>query len=122
MIEQVHRTTETIQRATREWLEEVVIGMNLCPYANASLPGLRIVVSTAPTVDALMVEIEKESRHLVAQDPEEPATTLVVLPTYMHDISYDQFMEDLVTKAYTWDVTYGEVQIVPSLPEYPQTS
>ena len=32
-----------MQRATREWLEQVVMGMNLCPFARASLPGLRIV-------------------------------------------------------------------------------
>jgi len=34
-----------VERDTRVWLERVVMGMSLCPFARASMPGLRVHVT-----------------------------------------------------------------------------
>lgn len=67
---------QQMQRATQLWLEKFVIGMNLCPFAQASLPGLQIIVSAATTLDELMEEVVAELQHLSAKDPAVPATSL----------------------------------------------
>ena len=34
-----------MERDTRVWLERMVMGMSLCPFARASMPGLRVHVT-----------------------------------------------------------------------------
>jgi hypothetical protein len=42
-----------VEKDTREWLERVVTGLNLCPFARAALPGTKVLVTTATTMEEL---------------------------------------------------------------------
>jgi uncharacterized protein len=102
-------TTEDVRVATMRWLDDVVIGENLCPFARAprSTPGaIRCVVAEATTIDALFETFREEATALAgtytaadekyvdeeeeeeeaspgasdAKSLSEPSTTLVVTP------------------------------------------
>ena len=49
-------TDEDVEAATRKWLDETVIGLNLCPFARAprNQGGVAIKVSRATTPDDLL--------------------------------------------------------------------
>ena len=67
---------------TRDWVERVVIGLNLCPFAPApALKGLiRYATSDAETQEALLADLSTELQRLVASPPEELETTLLIHP------------------------------------------
>ena len=64
---------------TASWLDEFVIGHNLCPFAKAQREHTKIVVNTACHQDALKL-VASELSSLRAIAPAEPGTTLIVLP------------------------------------------
>jgi uncharacterized protein len=74
-------------RATRDWLERAVIGLNLCPFAKAvhAKGRIRFAVTGAATADELLAALEDELRSLVQADPERTDTTLLIHPHAMPD-------------------------------------
>jgi hypothetical protein len=72
---------------TRHWLEQAVIGLNLCPFAKAvhAKEQIRWVLSEARTPTALLAELVAELRLLAAADPDTLDTTLVVHPQVLQD-------------------------------------
>eukprot|EP01065_Artemidia_motanka_P042002 TRINITY_DN5546_c0_g1_i2.p1 TRINITY_DN5546_c0_g1~~TRINITY_DN5546_c0_g1_i2.p1 ORF type:complete len:208 (+),score=59.13 TRINITY_DN5546_c0_g1_i2:47-625(+) len=78
-----------IERATLRWLDTVVIGQKLCPFASpfrspvgAPAKPLRVHVSTAPNTQALIGEVGEEAAALAdGTAPGRAETTLIVLPT-----------------------------------------
>jgi hypothetical protein len=81
---------------TREWVERVVIGLNLCPFAPApALKGLiRYVTSEAETREALLEDLATELQRLVASPPEEIETTLLIHPRVLQDFhDFNDFLE-----------------------------
>ena len=86
---------------TRAWVERVVIGLKLCPFAPApALKGLiRYATSEVETREALLEDLATELQHLVASPPEEVETTLLVHPQVLQDFhDFNDFLEigDLV--------------------------
>jgi len=82
--------------ATREWVDKAVIGLNLCPFAKSvQIKGqVRYVLSEATTPDALLVDLDRELRHLAAVDPETTDTTLLVHPLVLQDfLDFNDFLE-----------------------------
>ena len=100
-------TEEDVEVATRKWLDETVIGLNLCPFARAPRArpgGIAIRVSRARDPDDLFAEFTAEAKRLAetytdadaaygeededgdaddastADDLSEPETTLLVAP------------------------------------------
>lgn len=69
------------------WLDTVVIGVELCPFAAAVRRHTRVVVCQAD--DGLSMLLA-EAAELAAASAEQPATTLVVLPGLASD--FDAFM------------------------------
>jgi len=65
-------TPDEIIAATRAWLEEAVIGLNLCPFAKAVhvKNQIRYVVSNAKTREALAADLQRELQFLDETDPE----------------------------------------------------
>jgi hypothetical protein len=106
--------------ATRRWLERAVIGLNLCPFAkHVHVKGqVRYVVSGAQTSDALLDDLEREMRVLVAAKAEKVDTTLLILP-YMLD-SFADFANflDLVEIAVKIQGLVGVVQVASFHPQY----
>jgi hypothetical protein len=88
-------TAEEYIAATRHWLEKAVIGLNLCPFAKAVhvKDQIRYVVSEAETPEALLAELTAELRALVAADPEETETTVVIHPRVLTNfLDYNDFL------------------------------
>lgn len=83
--------------STQRWLERAVIGLNLCPFANAEhVHGrIRYVVSEATRSDELLLTLEQEIEFLLAQDPAKTETTLLIVPQMLADfLDYNDFLDD----------------------------
>lgn len=88
-------TDEEILAATRFWLEKAVVGLDLCPFAKAVYvkDQIRYVVSRAESPDALIADLTAELRALVAADPQETDTTLLIHPHVLEDfLEYNEFL------------------------------
>jgi hypothetical protein len=105
---------------TRHWLEQAVIGLNLCPFAKAvhSRGQIRWVESTAADVNALMADLVHELQLLAAADPLAIDTTLLVHPQVLGDfLDYNDFL-DLADAALEELGLIGELQIASFHPHY----
>ena len=74
---------ETLVREdVQHWLEQAVIGLNLCPFAKAVVvhDRLRVRVSDARDPARLLQELEAELRWLASTPLEQVETTLLVAP------------------------------------------
>jgi hypothetical protein len=78
---------DAVVAATRHWLTEAVIGLNLCPFAKAvHVKGqIRYAVSEADDLEAVLTALEAELQALVAADPAAVDTTLLILPRAFAD-------------------------------------
>ena len=89
-------TDEVIIAATRHWLENAVIGLNLCPFAKAVYfkNQVRLVVSHARHADDLLEELDRELDLLAAVPADEIDTTLLIVPTLFADfLDFNDFLE-----------------------------
>jgi hypothetical protein len=112
--------TNAIIAATQEWLEKAVIGLNLCPFAKAVhvKKQIRYVVSTAQDSDALHAELLSELQFLVAADPEQVDTTLLIHPQVLSDfLDYNDFLDVADAALEELDLA-GSIQIASFHPDY----
>ena len=82
-----------IIEATRRWLETVVVGLNLCPFANRELVNnrVRFTVTTANSEQQLLKALENELGRLTRDDSVE--TTLLIHPQVLADfLDYNEFL------------------------------
>ena len=105
---------------TRAWVDRVVIGLKLCPFAPApALKGsIRYVMSAAETPEALLEDLAAESQRLVASPPEELETTVLIHPRVLQDFhDFNDFLEvaDEVLRVLGLE---GELQIASFHPQY----
>lgn len=81
---------------TQAWIESVVIGLNLCPFAKAvHVRGhVRSVVSDAGDELGLLAALSDELDHLAQADPAALDTTLLIHPHVLGDFdAYNQFLD-----------------------------
>jgi len=106
--------------ATRHWLEEAVIGLNLCPFAKGvHVKGqVRYVVSDAHDEEALLADLEHELHALLAAAPEEVDTTLLIHPGVLG--GFDEFVRflDLVEVVLNMQRLQGVLQVASFHPDY----
>lgn len=105
---------------TRAWVERVVIGLKLCPFAPApALKGLvRYATSEANNPEALLEDLAMELQHLVASPPEEVETTLLIHPQVLQDFhDFNDFLEVADEALRMWGLE-GEIQIASFHPQY----
>jgi hypothetical protein len=78
---------DAVVAATRHWLTEVVIGLNLCPFAKAvHVKGqIRYAVSDAVDMEGVLADLETELQTLVAANPDAVDTTLLIVPQALSD-------------------------------------
>ena len=77
------------------WIEKAVIGLNLCPFAKSVYVKnqVRIVVSHARNLDALLDDLDRELDLLQSTPAEQIDTTLLVHPTLFPDFFvFNDFM------------------------------
>jgi hypothetical protein len=111
---------EDVIAATREWLEKVVIGLNLCPFAKAVYVKnqVRFVVSTARSLDGWLEDLDRELDFLAAADPELVDTTLLIHPTLLPDfLDFNDFTQ-LAEAAVDEHGLEGVIQIASFHPRF----
>jgi hypothetical protein len=84
---------DRIVRSVRRWVETVVVGLNLCPFAKRELVKnrVRFVVTEATNEDQLLVALEAELDLLSSEASVE--TTLLIHPGVLQNFyAYNQFL------------------------------
>lgn len=111
---------DPIITATRQWLEKAVIGLNLCPFAKAVYlkNQVRFVVSSAPHLDGLLEDLDRELDFLAAADPEQVDTTLLIHPTLLPDfLDFNDFLQ-IAEAAVDEHQVEGVIQIASFHPQF----
>jgi hypothetical protein len=101
-------------------LERSVIGLNLCPFAEAvySSGRVRFCVSEERSAAALLGELRVELQSLNAADPRDLETTLLIHPWVLTDfIEYNDFLEACDATLVDLDLE-GEIQVASFHPQY----
>ncbi|UTA47848.1 DUF1415 domain-containing protein [Simiduia sp. 21SJ11W-1] len=77
--------------ATEQWLHDVVIGLNLCPFARkpARKGAIRYAVASATDDETLMAELLHECQLLDEQPADALETTLLIVPGHLQ--SFEDF-------------------------------
>lgn len=89
------QTNEEQIRVVRQWVEDVVVELNLCPFAKRELIAdrVRFVVTDATSEDELLETLAFELEFLGSTPSIE--TTLVIHPHVLGDFSlYNQFLDN----------------------------
>ena len=109
-----------LETAVQQWLDEVVIGLDLCPFAAAPhrRGQVRIALCQPPDEDRLTDALLAELERLAATDAAELETTLLAIDGLLADfddyLRYVDFAE-LLLHQYGWE---GEFQIASFHPAY----
>lgn len=77
------------------WLNEVVIGLNLCPFSGKPTREnrVRFFVSNATDDEMLLQDLQQEMELLDQKPASEIETTLVIIPHHLYDFfDYNQFL------------------------------
>lgn len=105
---------------TRAWVDQAVIGLNLCPFAKGpQVKGqVRYVLSEARDTEALRADLTAALQHLVATPIETTETTLLVHPWVLGDFfDYNQFLDEAGRLLAELDLD-GVVQVASFHPDY----
>ena len=109
---------DKIIAAVRQWVETLIIGMNLCPFAKRELAKnrVRFIVTGATTDDELMAALQAELEFLDSDPSVE--TTLLIHPRVLQGFDdYNQFLN--FTDRFLAQLRLGGVyQIASFHPDY----
>jgi len=89
----IELNSNEITQSVRQWLESLVIDLNLCPFAKRELvkDRVRFAVTEATAEDELLLALQNELQLL--QDDPSIETTLLIHPQVLQDFSdYNQFL------------------------------
>ncbi|WP_341645566.1 DUF1415 domain-containing protein [Thauera sp. SDU_THAU2] len=103
-----------------QWLDEVVIGLDLCPFAARPRreKRVRIAISHATDEETLLNDLQAELERLSDTPVEELETTLLAIPDMLEDFGdYNDFLDavDLWVEQFGWE---GELQVASFHPQY----
>ncbi|MCH8499250.1 MAG: DUF1415 domain-containing protein [Marinobacter sp.] len=84
---------QVVRRAVERWVEQVVVGLDLCPFARRELVrgAVRFTVSPATGASELLAELHAELQHLCDHPAVE--TTLLIHPNVLTD--FDDYLDFL---------------------------
>ena len=103
---------------TTHWLENVVIGLNLCPFAKKELikDRIRFEVCDSSDEEALLLKLNQELEFIFANDDIE--TSLLILSNILQSFEdYNQFLD--IADALIQQMDFeGEFQIASFHPDY----
>lgn len=82
-----------VVQATRRWVQEFAVGLNLCPFANKELQAgrVRFSVSQADSLEGLLHDLHEELLKLEQDDA--IATTMLIHPDCLQD--FDDYLDGL---------------------------
>ena len=111
---------EVIIAETQSWIEAVVIGLNLCPFAAAPFRQgrIRYAVSRAQTPEALLRDLYEELKAIEAAGPAQVETGFLIHPWALPDLdAHLDFM--LAVDGLLFETGLeGELQVVGFHPDY----
>ncbi|HDM8174407.1 TPA: DUF1415 domain-containing protein [Vibrio harveyi] len=118
--ESTNTDINAITEQVDQWLNDVVIGLNLCPFAAKPQRNkqIKIFVSEASQEEALLEDILLQLIELSNTEPEKLETTLVVVPNMLQDFWDYNFFIDWVEgliKQQDWE---GIFQVATFHPDY----
>lgn len=115
-----NRRTEEVRRRTRTWVDEAVVGLNLCPFASSVIEEgtLRMAVEAASGLDDAVGRTMEEADRLLEHAPDEVRTTLVIFERGLSE--FDQFLEAAARVRGALEVTGADelLQIATFHPDY----
>jgi hypothetical protein len=105
---------------TRRWVETVVLGFNLCPFAHTPhrKNQIRYAVSEGRTAEVVLQDVERELRYLEQVPAGEVETTLLIVPYCLYDfLEYLDVLQDCeaMVEQQGWE---GVFQVASFHPEY----
>ncbi len=109
-----------VETSVRRWLESVVIGLNLCPFAARPFRAgqIRIHVSDCTDELELLTELQLELARLDETPVTELETTLIAIPRMLEDfLDYNDFLDkvDALLEQFEWSDDY---QVASFHPQY----
>jgi uncharacterized protein len=110
----------SVIETTRQWIQSIVVGLNLCPFARQPLQaGLVHFIEAAALDEAgLMLELRSALLALHASDRSAIETTVLIHPHVLTDFAqYNQFL-DLADSLIDELDLVGEIQIASFHPDY----
>jgi hypothetical protein len=110
--------TDSITQSVQQWVDSLVVGLNLCPFASRELvrSRVRFAVSDASTEDELIGALQAELKLL--NDDASIETTLLIHPEVLQDFSaYNQFLNAADGLLQHMELE-GVVQIASFHPDY----
>lgn len=113
-------TEQDIIATTQGWLEQAVIGLNLCPFAKSVFikDQVRYVVSQSESTADLTAQLHSELMHLHATDPDITDTTLLIHPYVLQDfLDYNDYL-DIVDEVIVETGLEGIIQVASFHPAY----
>lgn len=111
---------DPFEKQTRLWLEQAVIGLNLCPFAKHPHRTGRIRYVTEPSkdIDVLGEKILAEARWLIEQPEEKVSTTLIIHPNaLLNFLEYNDFLSEVEWLIQSEQLE-GKVQVASFHPDY----
>lgn len=102
------------------WLDDVVIGLNLCPFAAIPRKNdqVRFTVSQALTEEVLLADLHAELTLMEKTPAAEVETSLIIVPDMLAKFDdYNQFLDlaDALLESFEWE---GIFQIASFHPDY----
>ena len=113
-------TEAEVVARTQAWVDQVVIGLNLCPFAKAVVAKrqVRYVVCMDSDPEQVLKLLQTELQHLVDTDPEQLDTTLLIAPYLLPDfLDFNEFLYDCDAVLQHLDLE-GVLQIADFHPGY----
>lgn len=112
--------TNQILAKTQQWLQQIVIGLNFCPFAKQPYDkGLvDFSVSKAQDLEGLVLEIYEKFQFMNDIPEMECETLLIIVPKLLSNFNeYNQFLDvvDTMIMEYGWE---GVFQIASFHPDY----
>ncbi|MFK7802014.1 MAG: DUF1415 domain-containing protein [Anaerolineae bacterium] len=86
--------TETVITEVQKWVESIIVGLNLCPFAKREVVAqtIRFAVAEAQTEEDLLISLQSELNRLNSQPGIE--TTLVIHPFVLQKFeTFNQFLD-----------------------------
>lgn len=115
--------TDSVEQAldkTAYWLDEIVIGLNLCPFAKKprARDQIKLVICPSENYENLINFIQKELIELVDSAVDKLETTVIATPYLLSDFfEYNQFL-DVVEGLLVEMELEGVIQIASFHPDY----
>ena len=111
---------QQIKNDVQRWLNEVVIGLNLCPFASkpANENRVRFFISPATDDEMLLQDLQQEMELLDQRPSNDVETILIIIPNHLQDFfDYNQFLNwaERLIKRNGW---LGIYQLATFHPDY----